>query len=88
MNLYMVYRIDRDDGQAPAIRAAVRPAHHAYMDAFPHRVRLGGPVLAAATNSRGLSARITPRLPFSRSGLTTQGYSICSAKASRSSPVE
>lgn len=45
MNLYMVYRIDRDDGQADAIRAATRPAHRAYMDRFAARVRLGGPVL-------------------------------------------
>lgn len=45
MNLYMVYRVDRDDGQAAAIRAATRPAHRAYMDQFASRVRLGGPVL-------------------------------------------
>lgn len=47
MNLYMVYRIDRDDGQAAAIRAATRPAHRAYMDQFAARVRLGGPILDA-----------------------------------------
>lgn len=47
MNLYMVYRIDRDDGQAAAIRAATRPAHRAYMDRFAARVRLGGPILDA-----------------------------------------
>jgi uncharacterized protein len=45
MNLYMVYRVDRADGQADAIRAATRPAHRAYMDRFAARVRLGGPVL-------------------------------------------
>ena len=48
MTLYMVYRIDRDDGRAAAIREATRPAHRAYMDQFAARVRLGGPVLDAA----------------------------------------
>jgi uncharacterized protein YciI len=47
MNLYMVYRVDRVDGQAEAIRAATRPAHRAYMDRFAARVRLGGPILGA-----------------------------------------
>lgn len=47
MNLYMVYRTDRDDGQAEAIRTATRPAHRAYMDRFAARVRLGGPLLDA-----------------------------------------
>ena len=47
MNLYMVYRVDRADGQADAIRAATRPAHRAYMDRFAARVRLGGPILGA-----------------------------------------
>lgn len=47
MNLYMVYRVDRDDGQAAAIRAATRPAHRAYMDRFAAGVRLGGPILDA-----------------------------------------
>lgn len=47
MNLYMVYRVDRDDGQAAAIRSATRPAHRAYMEQFADRVRLGGPVLDA-----------------------------------------
>ena len=45
MNHFMVYRVDRADGQADAIRAATRPAHRAYMDRFAARVRLGGPVL-------------------------------------------
>lgn len=53
MNLYMVYRVDRDDGQAEAIRAATRPAHRAYMDRFAARVRLGGPILDAAGQGRG-----------------------------------
>lgn len=47
LNLYMVYRLDRDDGLAAPIRAATRPAHRAYMDQFAARVRLGGPVLGA-----------------------------------------
>jgi uncharacterized protein YciI len=53
MNLYMVYRVDRDDGQAEAIRAATRPAHRAYMDRFAARVRLGGPVLDGAGQGCG-----------------------------------
>jgi hypothetical protein len=53
MNLYMVYRVDRDDGQADAIRAATRPAHRAYMDRFAGRVRLGGPILDAGGQGRG-----------------------------------
>lgn len=53
MNLYMVYRVDRDDGQADAIRAATRPAHRAYMDRFAARVRLGGPVLDAGGQGCG-----------------------------------
>lgn len=48
MTLYMVYRSDRRDGQAAAIRAATRPQHQAYMKPFAPRVRLGGPVLDAA----------------------------------------
>jgi uncharacterized protein YciI len=47
MNLYMVYRLDRDDGQADTIRAATRPAHRTYMDGYAARVRLGGPLLDA-----------------------------------------
>jgi len=53
MNLYMVYRVDRDDGQAAAIRAATRPAHRAYMDQFASRVHLGGPILDADGQGRG-----------------------------------
>ena len=53
MKLYMVYRLDRDDGRAAAIREATRPAHRAYMDQFAARVRLGGPVLDAAGNACG-----------------------------------
>jgi uncharacterized protein YciI len=47
MNLYMVYRLDRSDGEAEAIRAATRPAHREYMNRFAAHVRLGGPVLDA-----------------------------------------
>jgi uncharacterized protein YciI len=53
MNLYMVYRVDRDDGQAAAIRAATRPAHRAYMVQFSARVYLGGPILDAAGQGHG-----------------------------------
>ncbi len=35
LNLYIVYRLDRRDGEAPAIRASTRPAHRAYMDRSP-----------------------------------------------------
>jgi uncharacterized protein len=47
MNLYVVYRLDRSDGLAGAIRAATRPLHQSYMKAFADRLRLGGPVLNA-----------------------------------------
>lgn len=47
MNLYIVYRVDRSDGQAAAIRAATRPAHRTYMEKYATRVRLGGPILDA-----------------------------------------
>ncbi|MFM8866658.1 MAG: YciI family protein [Limnohabitans sp.] len=47
MKLFSVYRLDRQDGQAAAIRAETRPLHRAYMDRFADRVRLGGPVLDA-----------------------------------------
>ena len=53
MNLYMVYRLDRSDGHADAIRATTRPAHRAYMDQFAARVRLGGPVLDAEGKACG-----------------------------------
>jgi uncharacterized protein YciI len=53
MNLYVIYRLDRGDGQAAAIRAATRPAHRAYMERLQSRVRLGGPVLDAQGNGCG-----------------------------------
>lgn len=53
MNLYVVYRLDRTDGQAAAIRAATRPAHRDYMAQYAARVRLGGPVLDAAGQGCG-----------------------------------
>ena len=53
MNLYLVYRTDRDDGRAEAIRAETRPLHRQYMDQFASRVRLGGPVLDAQGQSCG-----------------------------------
>ena len=53
MNLYVVYRLDRRDGQAESIRASTRPAHRAYMDRFLERVRLGGPVLDAQGQACG-----------------------------------
>lgn len=53
MNLYLVYRLDRRDGQAAVIRASTRPLHQAYMKQFGPRVRAGGPVLAADGNACG-----------------------------------
>ena len=53
MNLYMVYRLDRSDGQAEAIRTTTRPAHRNYMEQFAQRVRLGGPVLDAQGQACG-----------------------------------
>lgn len=53
MNLYIVYRFDRQDGRAPAIRAETRPLHRQYMDQFAARVRLGGPILDAEGQSCG-----------------------------------
>ena len=43
--LFVVWRTDRTDGRAAEIRAATRPAHRAYMQAFAARVRMGGPLL-------------------------------------------
>lgn len=45
MSHFAVYRLDRTDGQAAAIRAATRPAHRDYMTGFGPRVLMGGPVL-------------------------------------------
>jgi uncharacterized protein YciI len=83
MNLYMVYRLDRSDGQAEAIRAATRPQHRLYMDQFAARVRLGGPVLDAegracgglmlieAENEEAVRA-IVAADPFEIAGLSAQ----------------
>ena len=53
MNLFVVYRLDRRDGQAASIRASTRPLHQAYMKQFAAQVRLGGPVLDEAGNACG-----------------------------------
>lgn len=53
MHLYMVYRLDRSDGQAEPIRAETRPAHREYMDGFKDWVRLGGPILDAQGQACG-----------------------------------
>lgn len=45
--LFIVYRTDRTDGEAAAIRAQTRPLHREYMLQFGERVRVGGPVLDA-----------------------------------------
>lgn len=83
MNMYMVYRLDRDDGRADAIREAVRPAHRAYMDRFADRVRLGGPVLDAngracgglmliEAESEEAVRHIVADDPFEQSGLSAR----------------
>jgi len=53
MNLYVVYRTDRTDGQAGLIRASTRPAHREYMARFAGQVRLGGPILDASGEACG-----------------------------------
>ena len=49
----MVYRTDRADGTAAAIRAETRPLHREYMIQFGDRVRVGGPVLDGQGSSFG-----------------------------------
>jgi len=79
----MVYRTDRDDGRAAAIREAVRPAHRAYMQAFADRVRLGGPVLDAEGRpcgglmlveapSEDAVRRMVAEDPFEQAGLSAR----------------
>ena len=51
--LYVVYRADRADGQAAAIRARTRPLHRDYMAGFASRVRAGGPLLDAQGAAAG-----------------------------------
>ena len=53
MKLFVVYRLDRNDGRAAEIRAATRPLHRDYMNQFGPRVRLGGPVLDDNGNGCG-----------------------------------
>ncbi len=53
MNLYVVYRMDRTDGKAAAIRQSIRPLHREYMNKFVNRVRLGGPILDSQGNGCG-----------------------------------
>lgn len=47
MHQYIVYRLDRRDGQAADIRTRARPLHRDYMAQFAARVRIGGPILGA-----------------------------------------
>ncbi len=53
MTLFAVYRLDRTDGRAGAIRAETRPAHRDYMQKFSSRVRCGGPLLDGAGEGCG-----------------------------------
>lgn len=53
MNLYVVYRLDRTDGKAAAIRQSTRLLHREYMAQFYGRVRLGGPILDSQGNGCG-----------------------------------
>lgn len=48
MPLFVVYRLDRQDGQAAEIRAETRPLHREYIGRFKEKVRLGGPLLGPA----------------------------------------
>lgn len=82
MNLYIVYRMDREDDHAGAIRTAQRPAHREYMNAFADRVWLGGPLLTRDGQSCGglmlieaeseqAVREIVSNDPFEISGLST-----------------
>lgn len=53
MSHFIVYRLDREDGKAEAIRAATRPAHREYMSQFGGRVVIGGPILDDEGNACG-----------------------------------
>lgn len=53
MTHFCVFRLDRTDGQAAAIRKETLAAHRDYMASFGERVLLGGPVLNEDGTSRG-----------------------------------
>jgi uncharacterized protein YciI len=53
MTLFAVYRLDRSDGRAEAIRGEQRSAHRDYMKQFVSRVRCGGPLLDSDGHTRG-----------------------------------
>lgn len=53
MTHFCVFRLDRTDGEAAAIRAATRPAHLAFMKGYGDRVLIGGPLLDADGAARG-----------------------------------
>ncbi|HWL57455.1 MAG TPA: YciI family protein [Paracoccus sp. (in: a-proteobacteria)] len=79
---FIVYRLDRKDGEAGNIRATTRPAHRDYMTQFGPRVLIGGPILDEAGNAQGgmmvIEAesrdeveRIIAADPFEQAGLST-----------------
>ena len=70
MHQYIVYRVDRSDGQAAAIRAATRPLHRDYMAQFAARVRIGGPILDAASEAEVRA--IVDADPFELAGLSAR----------------
>ncbi|WP_322061838.1 YciI family protein [Paraburkholderia sp. J63] len=51
--LFIVYRTDRTDGEAAAIRGATRALHRDYMSGFSARVRAGGPLLDPSGDAFG-----------------------------------
>lgn len=53
MTHFCVFRLDRTDGRADAIREETRAAHRGYMEGFADRVLLGGPLLNEDGTSRG-----------------------------------
>jgi uncharacterized protein len=53
MTLFAVYRLDRTDGRAEAIRGERRAAHREYMTRFADRVRCGGPLVDSEGQARG-----------------------------------
>jgi uncharacterized protein len=84
MTLFAVYRSDRADGRAEAIRGAQRAAHHDYMKQFADRVRCGGPLLDSGGHTRGglmlieaeseADVRVILRNdPFEQAGLSDKG---------------
>ncbi len=79
--LYIIYQIDRSDGQAADIRARTRDAHLAYLDQHEDILVLGGALLADHGDarlgsvliinvpSRADADRFSANEPFRKAGL-------------------